>query len=335
MKKRKLWSVILAAAMTLMLLAGCSTKGPAESGGDDGEEEQIVIGYNAYGDTSDFSKRLTEGFIEQAEAAGMKVLRADTEGDATKATQNVDTFLQQGANVIVDSSWVVSACESVADKCEEAGVPCVIIDIYVENESAYYMGIDNNEVGITTGTGAAEWINENWDGELDYVLISFNESFGEGVRPRVSAVIDGLKENGVTVDENNVAWVDPQSSDAAVTCKQLGTDFLTAHPDSSKILMVGANDEMAQGLLAAAEASGRTDDCILVSNDLTTMGISSLYQDNIWLGSTAFFPENYGDTLVPMIEKIMNGEETEKEAYTEIKFVDRNNIADYYENPEG
>lgn len=357
MKKRLVSGIVVLSLTAAVALGGCGTDSASDSStasnstvdsssansvqADNGSsvenetQDEIIIGYNSYGDTSDFSKRLSEGFIERAEAAGMTVLKADTGGDPTTALQNVDTFIQQGADLIFDSSWVVSACEAVAERCEENNIPCVITDIYVENESAYYMGIDNTEVGLTTGRGAAAWINENWDGQLDYVLIAFNESFGEGVRPRVSAVVDGLAEEGIEISEDRVVWVDPQSSDAAVACRQLGTDFLTAHPDGEHILMVGANDEMAQGFLAAVETAGRTDNCILVSNDLTTMGIASLYEDNIWIGSTAFFPENYGATLVPMIEDILAGQEVEKEVYTEIEFVDRSNIEQYYENPNG
>ena len=344
MKRKTFAAILMVCLSAAAALSGCGNRETeekkTETGAEEGktqeseEEKQMVIGYNSYGDTSDFSKRLSEGFIERAEAAGMKVLKADTGGDPTKAIKNVDSFIQQGADLIFDCSWVVSACEAVADKCQEQGIPCIITDIYVENESAYYMGIDNNEVGLTTGTAAGKWINENWGGELDYVLIAINESFGEGVRPRVGSVAEGLSQEGIEISEDRIVWVDPQSSDASVACKQLGTDFLTAHPEEKHILMVGANDEMAQGFLSAVETSGRTSDCILVSNDLTTMGISSLYNDNIWLGSTAFFPENYGAALVPMIEDLLSGKEVPKEVYTEINFVDRNNISQYYENPD-
>lgn len=350
---RRIISLILSLAMVTCILAGCGSQGntgsegsapenteapeasgtPEASEPSEGSGDEIVIGYNAYGDVSEFSQEITRGITQFAEEAGYKVLRADTGGDATKAVQNVDTFLLQGANVIVDCSWDTTACEAVADKCSENDVLCIILDIYVENEDAYYVGVDNNAVGLSTGNGAAEWINANWDGELEYVLIAFNESFGEGVRPRVGKIADGLAEQGISVEADNIVWVDPASSDAAATCKQLGTDFLTAHPDAKKILMCGANDEMAQGLLAAAETANRTDQCAVVSNDLTSIGIANIYSDNSWIGSTGFFPEYYGNTVMQVIGQITAGEELPHEINTDIMFMTPDNISEYYDNP--
>ena len=169
----------------------------------------------------------------------------------------------------------------------------------------------------------------------DYILIAYNEAFGEGVRPRVGKIPEGLAELGIEVAEDNIVWVDPASSDAAATCKQLGTDFLTAHPDAQHILMCGANDEMAQGFLAAAETANRTSNCIVVSNDLTSIGISNIYEDNIWVGSTGFFPEYYGNTVTQVIADIFAGNEVAHEINTDIMFMTAENIGDHYANPNG
>lgn len=331
---KKLIAMLMALAMVLTM-AACGTQNTADNNDNNTEDTQIIIGYNAYGDVSEFSQEITKGIMEFAEKADYKVLRADTGGDAATAVQNVDTFLLQGANVIVDCSWDTSACEAVADKCSENNVLCIVLDIYVENADAYYVGVDNNAVGLSTGKGAGEWITNNWEGQLDYILIAYNEAFGEGVRPRVGKIPEGLSELGIEVPVENIVWVDPASSDAAATCKQLGTDFLTAHPDAKHILMCGANDEMAQGFLAAAETANRTENCIVVSNDLTSIGISNIYEDNIWVGSTGFFPEYYGNTVTQVIADIFAGNEVAHEINTDIMFMTVENIGDHYANPNG
>ncbi len=296
--------------------------------------KQIVIGYNAFGDTSDFSKELTKGLISRAEAAGMKVLRADTGGDASTAIKNVDSFLTQGANVIIDVSWDLSACEAVAQKCKENSIPCIISDIPVETEGTYYMGVDNDGVGLTTGHSAAKYIKEKWGGQLDFLVLTYVEAWGDGVRPRVAKVVDALREDGIDIPDDKIIYIDPQTSDSTVVCKQKGTDFLTAHPDAKHILFVGCNEGSAQGLLAAVETSNRVSDSLIVSVDLTDMGISNLYKDdNCWMGSTAFFPENYGAVLVPMVQAVIDGKKINLIQPAQIKFVDRTNIKDFYPNP--
>jgi ribose transport system substrate-binding protein len=147
-------------------------------------------------------------------------------------------------------------------------------------------------------------------------------------------VIDGLAEEGIKVPTSNVVYVDPQTSDSTVVAKQLGTDFLTAHPNAAHVLFVGANEGSAQGLLSAVETSNREDDAIVVSIDLTDMGISNLYmEDNVWIGSTAFFPENYGAVLVPMVQDILAGKKIDLVQPAEIQFVDRSNIREFYPDP--
>ena len=295
-------------------------------------EGDIIIGYNAYGDISEFSQEVTNGMNKFAEEYGYQVLRADTGGDAATANSNVDSFLLQGANVIVDCSWTTDAVKAVADKCKENNVLCLVLDMEVD-EPGYYVGVDNYEVGATTAAGAAEWIKANWDGKLDYILIAFNESFGDGVRPRVGEIPGALAAEGIEVPDENVIWVDPASSDATAACKQLGTDFLTAHPDGEHILMCGANDLMGQGFLAAAETANRTENCAVVTNDLTSVAISNLYQDNIFIGSTGFFPELYGQTVMETIKALVDGEEVPHEVHTAVIYANRDNIADYYPNP--
>ena len=353
MKKTKLFSLTLIMLLVVSLIfTGCSndaatattedadnndagTTEDVSTTTDTQVDEQIIIGYNAYGDTVDFSKNVTAGLEAAAEAIGAKVLKADTNGDAATALANVDAFITQGADIIIDSSWVVSACEAVAQKCDENGIPCIISDIWVDTESAYYMGVDNDQVGRVTGEFVVEYANENWGGEIDQMLISFVEAFGEGVKPRVSGVPLAVQAAGIDLPEEKITYVDPEGSDATVVSKQQGTDFLTAHPDDKHIVMVACNEQAAQGLLAAVETSNRTDDCIVVSVGLDSIGIANLYKDEatVWLGSTAFFPENYGDILVSMVQGILAGEDVEKAQYIDNIFVTKDLVTEYYPDP--
>lgn len=293
--------------------------------------DSIIIGYNAYGDAVDFSKNLTAGLEAEAAKIGATVLKADTGGDPVVALSNAKTFITQGADIIIDSSWVVSACESVAKECEANDVPCIISDIYVDVDSAYYMGVDNEQVGLVTGEAVADYAEANWDGQVDQIVISYVEAFGEGVKPRVSGVPVAVRAAGIDLPEENVTWVDPGSSDATVAGKQQATDFLTAHPDDKHIVFVGANDQMAAGLLAGVETSNRSDDCIVVSVGCDSTAQANLHStDNVWLGSTAFFPEKYGEILVNMAQDILAGNQIDKEQFVENVFITRDNIDQYY-----
>lgn len=343
-KAKKVLALLLALTLICALLAACSgnSGSTADQGGNESDtpapvegDTEVIIGYNAYGDVSDFSKKVTEGIMAEAEKMGATVLRADTEGDPATAIQNVDTFLMQGANVIVDCSWVVAACEAVAKKCDDNGVPVVFIDIPVEGY--HYMGVDNVQVGQVTGMAAAAYAAKNWDNQVDEVVLVYPEAFGEGVRPRVGGVPEALREAGIDITDSNVTWEDPDGTDNTVASKQIATDFLTAHPDAKHIIFVAGNEPSAQGLLAGIETSNRTENAIVVGVDMGNIGIANMYADepSVWIGSTGFTPENYGSVVVPMCVDLVNGKTIEMNQYVTTVFIDRENIEKYYENQKG
>jgi ribose transport system substrate-binding protein len=355
MKKLKGTSLVIALSfLFIVLISGCGSQtakqkdtGAVESNSQQPvtkdtsstssseASEQIIIGYNAYGDSVDFSKKVTEGLMKSAEAINAKVLKADTNGDTQTALANTESFIAQGAHVIIDTTWSISAGEAIAKKCLENNVAAIISDIPVETEGAYYMGVSNPQVGTITGKAVADYAKKNWDSKIDNMLITYIEKWGDGVKPRVSNVPVAVREAGIDLPDEKITYVDPQSSDATVTSKQLATDFLTAHPDSKRIVLVACNEQAAQGLLAGVETSNRSDDCIVVSVGLDNLGIENLYkeQPNAWIGSTAFFPEKFGEVMVKMIQDMHAGKEVEQAQYIENVFVDRNNISQYYPNP--
>ncbi|MBC5647624.1 sugar ABC transporter substrate-binding protein [Christensenella tenuis] len=350
--KKKLLVMVIAIVLCAAFAVACSTQGPAtstvvsetpasdgvadstEPAADSGDS-QLIIGYNAYSDAVAFSKSISDNMQENADKIGAKLLKSDTEGDATTALQNVDTFLAQGADVIVDSTWVDAATQAMAEKCKEAGVPLISIDIPISEEfqdNSYFMGVNNYGAGTVTGEAAADYIKNNWDNQLDYILVSYTESTGEVLKQRIYGVIDAVRDAGIEIDDSNVVWVNPQSTDATVETKSLTTDFLTAHPDAKHILMCCVNDQAAMGMNAAVETSNRTPDCLIVGQGCDDPAIENLRkdEDNAWIGSTGYFPETYGNYVFDIIDTLMNGGTPEPETYVENIFITKENIEEFY-----
>lgn len=299
-------------------------------------KDELTVGYIAYSDGLAFSLSITDNIKENAESRGYKLLKTDSNGDSTKALAALDTFLQQEADVIIDSTWVDAATQAMAEKCQEAGVPFISIDIPINeelSENTYFMGINNYEAGIVTGTAGAEYIKENWEGTLDYILVAYTESTGEGLKPRIYGAIDAIKEAGIEIADENIVWVNPQSTDATVEAKSLTTDFLTAHPDAEHIVMLCVNDQAAMGMESGVETSGRMEDCIVLGQGCDEPGIENLYRedDTSWIGSTGYFPETYGDYIFSdIIDVLVEGGTPEANTYVENVFITKDTIEEYY-----
>ncbi len=340
--------IVIAIVLCVAMLAACSTTGPAEKSASESsaaavsesaqtpvESEQIIVGYNAYSDSIAFSKSISDNMQKNADERGAKLLRADTNGDATTALKNLDTFLAQGANFIVDSTWVDAATQTMAEKCMEAGVPYISIDIPVNEKfksNSYFMGVNNYGAGTVTGEAAAEFIKANWENKLDYILVSYTESTGEVLKQRIYGVIDAVKNAGIDIADENVVWVNPQSTDATVETKSLTTDFLTAHPDAKHILMCCVNDQAAMGMNSAVDTSNRASDVLIVGQGCDDPAIENLRkaEDNAWIGSTGYFPETYGNYVFGIIDTLLEGGNPPEDTYVENVFITKENINEYY-----
>jgi ribose transport system substrate-binding protein len=347
MKISKLTLLLLIISMGALSFAACSTQGPADEPAKTNEQteeepsqsgeadeastpDNLVVGYNAFSDTVDFSRSITKNMEENAESLKAELLYANSDGDASVASKNAETFLVQGAKYVVDSSWAIGATQAVADICKAKGIPCISIDTMVDD--VYFMGANNLEAGKVAGAAAAEYINENWDGQLEYLVLSWNVNAGEEVKKRLSGIADAISEAGIEIPEENIVWVDPQSADATVESKQIATDFLTAHPDAKRVVFGTQNDQGALGVLSAIQTAKRDDDCIIVSHGCDGPNFDNLRnkEPNSWLGSVAYFPEKYGDVIFQIINDLEAGKDVPRETYMPHVFIDKDTIAEYY-----
>jgi len=296
---------------------------------DAGSEPILIVGYNAFSDAVSFSLNITNNMIENAEARGIQLLIAETNGDPTTAMANFNAFVAQGAQVVVDSSWNVAAAEAMARMGIEHNIPVISIDIPVED--SFFMGVNNSEAGRVAGRAAVEYVEANWDSQVDMIFISYDETAGEVIELRMSGIVDAILDAGISVPESNIIWVSPADTHGTVGAMQAATDFLTAHPDASRIVMAGFNDQTSLGLLSAVETSNRGDDVIIVSHGADDPALHNLrHEDNSWIGSVGYFPERYGDFIFQIIDTLDEGGTPPHHTYIENIFVDRDNLNEIY-----
>ncbi len=92
--------------------------------------------------------------------------------DSEQEQTNIDYLIDEGVDCIVILSWNEAGCVSAAEKCQEAGIGCVVFDA---------CGVmKNHDVDITAsvdfdwqsmGGTYVDWMTETYPGE-DYVFIS-------------------------------------------------------------------------------------------------------------------------------------------------------------------
>ncbi len=109
-----------------------------------------------------------------------------------------------------------------------------------------------------------------------------------------------------------------------------GRDYLTANQDKEHIVALCINDDSCLGMLAATQEAGREDQVIFHSQGADKTSWVEIRNNPMWAGSVAYFPERYGEFLVPNIIRLINGEETEDPILMEHVSINADNIDEWY-----
>lgn len=294
----------------------------------------IKIGFCNATESMDFFVTVKKSMEEACEANGDELVYAVSDMDAQKMRQNWDLFVNQDVDIIVDASILADAGSSLATEYKNNGiVPVISVDNVYEN--AYFFGVDNAGAGEIAGKFVAEKVMEKWDGQVDCMLQFYMESNGPEVKKRNEGIYTGMVDNGIELSEDCVEWINAQGTtqtgyDPGVM-KSLVTDFLTAHPDDHHIVIGCFNDDGGSAAYAAAMATGREDDVMIISHNADPAGLDNLRLEgeNCWIGTVCYSPETYGDQIVELCEKIVAGEEAEEATYANIFVISDENINEY------
>lgn len=98
-----------------------------------------------------------------------------------------------------------------------------------------------------------------------------------------------------------------------------------------RIAVVSFNDEAAFGALQAARRANREADIVIVGQGADRLVHAEIRDPaSRLIGSTAYMPERYGEKLLELALKILNGESVSPAVYMDHVFIDAGNIDQFY-----
>lgn len=339
---KKLISLLLALVMICGLVACGNTAAPAATEAPaakapaaeapaaeaPAQENKVVkLGLANINEKATFGKLVKMGFENACAAKGWELVYVDNNSDGAQAVQNAEILVQNDVDFIVNLNVDQSVAGTIVDIVGEAGIPMLAVDIALGDTP--FFGCDSGAIGDLTGEYATKWIEDNWDGELDYIVCFTAIASGDEVQKRARNAVEAVKNSGITVGE--VVEIECQN-DTAVG-QQRFADFLTAHPDAKKIACFTINENPATGAMAAGETAGRTDDFRIFSCGVGSQFVDPMYEaegNTSWVSSIAVFPELYGEQICQIVEDYFNGTELGTFTPCKIASIDWNNISEYY-----
>lgn len=285
-----------------------------------------TFGLHNYAADFQSSIDIANGVKEACARYGIQVVEADCAMDVTKKTANNETLLLQGVDLILDASWIGSDATIISSL--EEGVPTVQFDTNFNEELSWFVGGHNYVSGHTIGLYMADIVKEQWDGEYDYLVLFSSFGTNEAMTLRMESAFDGFTEGGIEIDPDKVVYYDTQGQ--AIKAQQFAADFLTAHPDATKILFGGNNGDAGVGMLAAVETAGRTDDVLIYTYGAEQAAIDNMRgPDNCWVADVGYYFKQYGAMAVDTAIRIMNGEEVHAYVSPTMFVINHDNVDEY------
>lgn len=343
--KKKAVSILLVAAMTAVLAAGCGSSGSgtqekkedtktedtAKSAQDDVEpvtelaeaekaDEKYNIACLTRGLYHNYHQSVKEGLDAAAKDCGVEYTFQGTENETQvdKQVEMLGTIIDQNPDAIILGPLDSEAVLPQLERAKEADIPVIIIDQPVDSDIPICT--------ITTyghadgGVFMADKINELYPDEkkVQAAMIASDQYSDYSVQRR-DAFIEKIKEYP------QIELVDIQYSDGGDQLKAAdGTKaIIEAYPDLKVI--IGSGEGNAVGVLNALKELGKEGNYTVLGFDSGKTQLDAI-KNGTELGTEASFPYMIGYQGIVNAVRYLNGEEVNKKIDTGYYWVDKENI---------
>jgi ribose transport system substrate-binding protein len=329
MKKFLLVALVALMAASLVFAAG------QQGGSAGGAAAKTRVGFGALCEDNDFGIVVTESVREWAAKPEYNwdlVYANNNYNKNGEAIEIADQMVTQKVAGFIDFQVDAGVAPRVAQIVGDAKIPLITIDC--PHPGVPFFGANNTEAGLIVGKALAAKAKSDWGGQVDAIVLMGAPGSGDVVDQRMQNIATGIKQDIPAAANLEVINYDGKSE--IETSQKVMSDYLTANPDKHHILVGGLNDQSGLGVYNAVVAAGREKDVFIGSHGCDAPAKNNLLNNpaNCWIGSCAYFPERYGEYVVPLMAKMMHGEKVPDFNYPDHVFIDKSNISTYY-NADG
>lgn len=257
-------------------------------------------------------------------------------GTNEKILESGRMFIAQEVDAIVNFGVTTNTGETLVEEATAVGIPVIDVDVAC---GGYYFGANNEQAGAVLGEALADYIEqiENYEDLTMKAVMFWGGREGEDVRKRMTGVIKGLNERGITnISEDNnyendtVIW--QNVTDESQTKDYAKNQLSALEGDTDLIILVGISDYYGPYMTAAVDECGLDNSRVLIvtHNESETFAENLKDEDTPWIASTAYLPQEYGNYIEGMLKTLFAGEELAEKTLMSHVALTRENINDYY-----
>ena len=332
--KKKLLSAILAGAMAISVLTGCTigagngsaeTTEAAASGAAasdaaaSGAKEYNMVFIAKSGELNFFTEMMDAA--EEAAAllpnVNIKCLAPDTPFNVEEQIQIIEQSIVDGADAIICTAADSTAMAEGVKKCNEAGVLYVAANTKVkEGDVLTWTGIENFDVGYQLAKTLCEKLN----GEGNVVIFE-NVAGNQTTEDRLAGFMAAIAEYpGITVLDSQPADHDREKG------MQVMENFLQKYPDIDGTL--STSKDMTLGAIEAAKAAGRNDQITHVTFDIDNDVLEAIKSGEVYATGDQNGADQASLAVFSAYEALC-GIKVPKEQYLGVTIVTKDNVEDY------
>ena len=281
---------------------------------------------------SPFAVEVRQGLELAAASAGdIELVLADNRLDAATAIDNAEQLIASGVDLAIEYQIDEKAGNLIMERFRAADIPVIAVDIPLVG--ATFFGVENFRAGQMAGAALGHWVNLHWGGEIDRLIVLEENRAGSLPGARIRGQIDGFQTIAGPVTASKMVTLDSGNT-STVTESQLSAT-LEHLPDEHRLAVVCFNDDAAIGAIGAARHAGREQDIVVVGQGMDRRARAEIRDPaSRLIGSTAYWPAQYGEKLLDVATKILQGEQVPPAVYIDHVFIDGENINDHYPAPK-
>lgn len=273
------------------------------------------VGYAQLSSDQWFSRKVTEGLLDAAGKHRAELIVADNHQDPDKAMENARWLLTQNLDFVIEYNFHYRTAPVLASMFAKAHIPTLAIDI--PQPEAIYFGVNNYEVGWLGGETLGAFAEREWGGCIDRILLLELTDAGRAPQSRVIGTLAGLEHRLPGV---NIRRVIHRNSKGNETGGYMATQrVLRSLGPRERLVIAAANDEGARGAIRAVREKRREKYTAILAQG---WGPDPALDEELGregtplIGAVAYFPENYGAAILPVILRYLNGRRVPPSVYT-------------------
>ena len=284
------------------------------------------LGYAALSAEFSFSRDVTEGLVRAAAEERIDLVTVDNEFNSKQAVRNAEFLIREKVDLVLEHQGDEHVSAVVSSKFLEAGIP--MIAIHVPHPGATYFGPDNYSAGLIGGRHLGRWAKQNWQGQVDSVILLELPRAGLFARSRLTGSLVGIKEFLPDLDNSRVFFLNGMGHYGP------SLEVVRKHVrrrGAGRTLVVGINDPAAIGGIRAFEEAGAGANCAGLGHGASIEARAELRRRRTPLiASVGYFPELYGEALIQLALQILNKKPAPPATFTKPKLILPTNVDHYY-----